>query len=28
LIYVAHANELTNGSAKVAISTVPLYQPD
>ena len=27
LIYVAHAAELTNGSAKVAISTVPLYQP-
>ncbi len=25
LIYVAHAAELTNGSAKVAISTVPLY---
>ena len=28
LIYVAHAAELTDGSAKVAISTVPLYQPD
>lgn len=27
LIYIAHAAELTNGSAKVAISTVPLYQP-
>ena len=27
LIYVAHAAELTDGSAKVAISTVPLYQP-
>ncbi|EKE44982.1 CreA protein [Oceaniovalibus guishaninsula JLT2003] len=27
LIYLAHANELTNGSAKMAISTVPLYQP-
>ena len=25
LIYVAHAAELTNGSAKVSISTVPLY---
>lgn len=25
LIYVAHAAELTGGSAKVAISTVPLY---
>ena len=25
LVYVAHAAELTNGSAKVAISTVPLY---
>lgn len=28
LIYVAHAAELTDGSAKVSISTVPLYQPD
>ncbi len=28
LIYVAHATELTDGSAKVSISTVPLYQPD
>lgn len=27
LIYVAHARELTDGSAKMAISTVPLYQP-
>ncbi|MCC1492284.1 CreA family protein [Cognatishimia sp. F0-27] len=27
LIYVAHAAELTDGSAKVSISTVPLYQP-
>ena len=27
LIYVAHAAELTDGSAKVAISTVPLYTP-
>ncbi|SEQ39139.1 CreA family protein [Thalassovita taeanensis] len=26
LIYVAHAAELTNGSAKVSISTVPLYR--
>lgn len=25
LIYVAHANELTQGSAKMSISTVPLY---
>ncbi len=28
LIYVAHARELESGSAKMAISTVPLYQPD
>ncbi|SIS70128.1 CreA protein [Roseivivax lentus] len=28
LIYVAHAAELTDGSAKVAISTVPLYVPE
>lgn len=28
LIYVAHAAELTDGSAKVAISTVPLYTPE
>lgn len=27
LIYIAHARELTDGSAKMAISTVPLYQP-
>ncbi|MDW4496914.1 CreA family protein [Sulfitobacter sp. D35] len=27
LIYVAHARELTQGSAKVSISTVPLYTP-
>lgn len=27
LIYLAHANELTQGSAKMSISTVPLYQP-
>lgn len=27
LIYVAHARELTQGSAKVSISTVPLYAP-
>lgn len=26
LIYVAHAREVQNGSAKMAISTVPLYQ--
>ena len=25
LIYLAHANELTQGSAKMSISTVPLY---
>lgn len=25
LIYLAHAAELTDGSAKLAISTVPLY---
>lgn len=28
LIYVAHASELTQGSAKMAISTVPLYDGD
>ena len=27
LIYLAHARELTNGSAKMSISTVPLFQP-
>ncbi len=27
LIYLAHAREIQNGSAKMAISTVPLYQP-
>ena len=26
LIYVAHARDVQNGSAKMAISTVPLYQ--
>ncbi|WP_281858146.1 CreA family protein [Litoreibacter halocynthiae] len=26
LIYLAHGNELTQGSAKMSISTVPLYQ--
>lgn len=26
LIYLAHANEITEGSAKMAISTVPLFQ--
>ncbi|EPX77904.1 CreA family protein [Litoreibacter arenae] len=26
LIYLAHANELTEGSAKMAISTIPLYK--
>ena len=28
LIYVAHAAELTDGSAKVSISTVPLYSSE
>ncbi|OSQ52027.1 CreA family protein [Marivita geojedonensis] len=28
LIYVAHAAELTDGSAKVSMSTVPLYGSD
>ena len=28
LIYLAHANELTEGSAKMAISTIPLYQAE
>ena len=28
LVYVAHAAELTDGSAKVAISPVPLYAPE
>lgn len=27
LIYISHAREVQNGSAKMAISTVPLYQP-
>ncbi|MCF7700279.1 CreA family protein [Loktanella sp. M215] len=27
LIYLAHATELTQGSAKMSISTVPLYTP-
>ncbi|MBK5935048.1 CreA protein [Rhodovulum imhoffii] len=27
LIYLAHARELSQGSAKMGISTVPLYQP-
>ncbi|AEI92129.1 CreA family protein [Roseobacter litoralis] len=27
LIYIAHAREVQNGSAKMSISTVPLYQP-
>jgi CreA protein len=26
LIYLAHARELTEGSAKMSISTVPLWQ--
>ncbi len=28
LIYLAHATELTQGSAKMSISTIPLYQAD
>lgn len=28
LVYIAHAAEVTDGSAKVSMSTVPLYQPD
>ena len=28
LIYVAHARDITRGSAKVSISTVPLYDPE
>ena len=28
LVYVAHAAELTDGSAKVSISTVPIYSAD
>lgn len=27
LIYLAHAREITDGSAKMSISTVPLYDP-
>ncbi|PJI84492.1 CreA protein [Yoonia maricola] len=27
LIYVAHAREVQDGSAKMAISTIPLYEP-
>lgn len=27
LIYMAHAREVQNGSAKMSISTIPLYQP-
>ena len=27
LIYLVHARELTEGSAKMSISTVPLWQP-
>ncbi len=27
LIYLAHASELTQGSAKMSISTIPLYTP-
>ena len=28
LVYLAHAVELTNGSAKVSLSTVPLYEAE
>ena len=28
LVYLAHANEVTEGSAKMAISTVPLFDPE
>lgn len=28
LIYIAHAREVQEGSAKMSISTVPLYQPE
>lgn len=28
LIYIAHAREVQDGSAKMSISTVPLYQPE
>lgn len=28
LIYLAHASELTQGSAKMSISTIPLYAPE
>ncbi|SDE00564.1 CreA family protein [Limimaricola pyoseonensis] len=28
LIYLAHGNELTQGSAKMSISTIPLYDTD
>ena len=27
LVYVSHARDVQNGSAKMAISTIPLYQP-
>lgn len=27
LIYIAHANDVQNGSAKMSISTIPLYAP-
>lgn len=27
LIYISHAREIQNGSAKMSLSTVPLYQP-
>ncbi|MGJ8624704.1 MAG: CreA family protein [Yoonia sp.] len=27
LVYVAHSNEVQNGSAKMSISTVPLFSP-
>lgn len=28
LIYISHARDVQNGSAKMSMSTVPLYQPD
>jgi CreA protein len=28
LIYLAHSRELTDGSAKMSISTIPLYGQD
>lgn len=28
LIYISHASEVQNGSAKMSMSTIPLYQPE